>query len=179
MTLTGELFIGQGRVAAGEHFRGIEAETGRSLDPTFGAANTEHVSRACALADAASMDYAKRPLSERAAFLEAIADNIEALGDELLERAHLETGLPLARLTGERGRTVGQLRLFAAEVRDGGWLGLRVDPAMPDRQPLPRSDLRSRNVALGPVAVFGASNSRSPSRWRAETRPPRWRRVVP
>lgn len=158
MTLTGELFIGQGRVAAGEHFHGIEAETGRLLDPPFGAANAEHVSRACALADAASREYAARPLSERAAFLEAIADNIEALGDELLDRAHMETGLPLARLTGERGRTVGQLRLFAAEVRDGGWLGLRVDPAMLDRQPLPRSDLRSRNVPLGPVAVFGASN---------------------
>lgn len=158
VALTGELFIGQGRVAVGEQFQGVEAETGRPLDPPFGAAGSEHVSRACALAQAASADYATRPLSERAAFLEAIADNIEGLGDELLDRAHLETGLPLARLTGERARTVGQLRLFAAEVREGGWLGLRVDSALPDRQPLPRSDLRSFNVPLGPVAVFGASN---------------------
>ena len=75
-----------------------------------------------------------------------------------LERGHAETGLPIARLTGERGRTIGQLRLFADELRKGGWLGLRVDPAMPDRKPLPRSDLRQRKVPLGPVVVFGASN---------------------
>ena len=81
-----------------------------------------------------------------------------ALGDELLERAHAESGLPLARLTGERGRTMGQLRLFADEVRRGGWLGLRIDPALPERKPLPRSDLRQRKVPLGPVVVFGASN---------------------
>ena len=72
--------------------------------------------------------------------------------------AILETGLPLARLTGERGRTVGQLRLFADELRKGGWLGLRVDPALPDRKPAPRADLRLRKVPLGPVVVFGASN---------------------
>nr|WP_301287141.1 aldehyde dehydrogenase (NADP(+)) [Sphingobium sp. OAS761] len=145
-------------MASREQFRGIEAETGRPLEPPFSLAGAEHVSRACELAEAAARDYSMRPLSERAAFLEMIAANIEELGDELLERAHLETGLPPARLTGERGRTVGQLRLFATEVRDGGWLGLRVDPAIPDRQPLPRSDLRSRNEPLGPVAVFGASN---------------------
>ena len=94
----------------------------------------------------------------RARFLETIADRIQALGDELLERGHAETGLPIARLTGERGRTMGQLRLFADELRKGGWLGLRVDPALPDRKPLPRSDLRQRKVPLGPVVVFGASN---------------------
>ena len=88
----------------------------------------------------------------------AIADQILALGDELLERGHAESGLPLARLTGERGRTVGQLRLFADELRKGGWLGMRIDPALPDRKPLPRSDLRQRKVPLGPVVVFGASN---------------------
>src|SRR3546814_14406411 len=70
----------------------------------------------------------------------------------------LESGLPRARLEGERGRTAGQLRLFASVVREGGWLDVTIDPAMPDRAPLPRPDLRRRNVALGPVAVFGASN---------------------
>jgi NADP-dependent aldehyde dehydrogenase len=80
------------------------------------------------------------------------------LGDELLERGHAESGLPLARLTGERGRTVGQLRLFADELRKGGWLGIRIDPALPDRKPLPRADLRLRKIPLGPVVVFGASN---------------------
>jgi 2,5-dioxopentanoate dehydrogenase len=69
-----------------------------------------------------------------------------------------ESGLPRGRLEGERGRTVGQLRLFAEVVREGSWLEARIDPAMPDRKPLPRSDLRLRHVPLGPVAVFGASN---------------------
>src|SRR3546814_431282 len=69
-----------------------------------------------------------------------------------------ESGLPRARLEGERGRTVGQLRLFADVVRKGRWQQLRIDPAMPDRQPLPRPDLRLRMIPVGPVAIFGASN---------------------
>ena len=81
-----------------------------------------------------------------------------ALGDTLLNRAHAETGLPLARLTGERGRTVGQLRLFASVVRDGNFLDATIDPALPQRQPSPRADLRLAKMPLGPVAVFGASN---------------------
>ena len=90
--------------------------------------------------------------------MEAIADNIVAIGDELLARAHAETGLPMARLTGERARTVGQLRLFAKVVRDGHFLNATIDPAQPERKPLPRVDLRLAKVPLGPVAVFGASN---------------------
>ena len=87
-----------------------------------------------------------------------LAAAIEALGEELIERAMSESGLPAARLAGERARTVGQLRLFARVVRDGAWQDARIDPALPERQPLPRPDLRLRQVALGPVAVFGASN---------------------
>ena len=91
-------------------------------------------------------------------FLETIAEQILALGDGLIERAMRESGLPRARLEGERGRTVGQLRLFASVVREGSWLQARIDPALPQRTPLPRADLRQRHIALGPVAVFGASN---------------------
>ncbi|MCP1363610.1 aldehyde dehydrogenase (NADP(+)), partial [Halomonas sp. BBD45] len=91
-------------------------------------------------------------------FLETVASEIEAIGDDLIQRAVAETGLPQARIEGERGRTCGQLRLFANVVRAGEWLDVRVDPAMPDRQPMPRADLRQRHIALGPVAVFGASN---------------------
>src|SRR5690606_1273655 len=90
--------------------------------------------------------------------LETIGDRIMALGNELLGRANAESGLPLARLTGERARTVNQPRLFADELRKGGWQGVRIDPAMPDRKPLPRADLRQRKIPLGPVVVFGASN---------------------
>ena len=80
------------------------------------------------------------------------------LGDELVERAVEETGLPRGRIEGERGRTCGQLRLFASVVRSGRYLGVRIDLALPDRTPAPRPDLRLRNIPLGPVAVFGASN---------------------
>ncbi|MFN3305504.1 MAG: aldehyde dehydrogenase family protein, partial [Roseateles sp.] len=113
---------------------------------------------ACAAAQAAFQPYRALPYAERAVFLEAIAEEVEAIGDALIARAMAETGLPRARLEGERGRTCGQLRLFAQVVRDGGFLEARIDPALPDRAPLPRPSLRLRNVPLGPVAVFGASN---------------------
>ena len=128
------------------------------MQPSFSAAGNSEVERAGALAWSAFEPFRGLEPDARARFLETIADRIQALGDELLERGHAETGLPIARLTGERGRTVGQLRLFADELRKGGWLGLRVDPALPDRKPLPRADLRQRKIPLGPVVVFGASN---------------------
>ena len=77
--------------------------------------------------------FRRRSAEARAAFLEKIADEIMALGDELLQRAHVESGLPIDRLTGERGRTVGQLRLFAGVVREGSWCDARIDTALPDR----------------------------------------------
>ncbi|WP_431469084.1 aldehyde dehydrogenase (NADP(+)) [Sphingosinithalassobacter sp. LHW66-3] len=158
MELTGELFIGQTRVSTGDGFNAIDPSSGERIEPRFSAAGTDELERACALAEAAFPTYSTTAIEQRAAFLESAADNIMALGDALIERAHLETALPVARLTGERARTANQLKLFAAELRDGGWLGVRIDPAMPDRQPLPRPDLRQRKVPLGPVAVFGASN---------------------
>ncbi len=94
----------------------------------------------------------------RAAFLEKIAEEILALGDDLLQRAHLESGLPLDRLTGERGRTVGQLKLFAEVAREGSWCDARIDTALPDRKPLPKPDVRRVLIPIGPVVVFGASN---------------------
>jgi 2,5-dioxopentanoate dehydrogenase len=158
MPLSGELFIGSARVARSETFFGVNPATGDQLQPAFSSATPADVEKACELARE-SFDFYRQTSSEaRAKFLEAIADQIVALGDELLERANTESGLPLPRLTGERGRTVGQLRLFADELRKGGWQGVRIDPAMPDRKPLSRSDLRQRKIAVGPVAVFGASN---------------------
>jgi NADP-dependent aldehyde dehydrogenase len=157
MQLTGDLLIAGERVSKRERFEAQNPATGEMLTPAFSAGAPDDVDRACAAAAEAFPEFA-RDDERRARFLEAIADAIMALGDPLLERAAAESGLPLARLTGERGRTVGQLRLFAAEVRSRAWLGLRIDPALPDRQPLPRPDLRLRRIALGPVAVFGASN---------------------
>jgi alpha-ketoglutaric semialdehyde dehydrogenase len=139
-------------------FRGINPATDEALDPPFEEAGAPELERACALAAAAFDTYRETSLEARAQFLEAIAAHILALGDALIERAVAETGLPRGRIEGERGRTVGQLRLFASVVRDGAWLDARIDPAQPGRAPLARADLRLRNVPVGPVAVFGASN---------------------
>jgi NADP-dependent aldehyde dehydrogenase len=95
---------------------------------------------------------------QRGAFLDSVATEIEADKDAIVEAAVSESGLPEARISGEVGRTTGQLRLFADVVRRGDHLGVRLDPALPNREPLPRPDLRQRMVPLGPVAVFGASN---------------------
>ncbi len=159
MALTGELFIASKRVhREGAGFRAVAAATGAEIEPRFSAATAEDVDAACAAAEAAFPVYSNLPREQRAAFLEAIASEIEGLGDALIERAMAESGLPQARLAGERGRTAGQLRLFAKELRLGDYLRVRIDHALPDRQPLPRPDLRLRMLPLGPVAVFGASN---------------------
>jgi 2,5-dioxopentanoate dehydrogenase len=158
MPVSGRLFIGTAQVATAASFQAVNATTGELMQPPFNAAAETEVERACELAWAAFHSFRDLDVAARARFLETIAEQILALGDELLERGHAESGLPLARLTGERGRTMGQLRLFADELRKEGWLGIRVDPAQPDRKPAPRSDLRQRKVPLGPVVVFGASN---------------------
>jgi NADP-dependent aldehyde dehydrogenase len=144
--------------ASTQTFRAYEAASGESLEPDFPVSTTDDVAAACEAAAGAFDAYRELPAERRAAFLDAIGDEIMALGDALLERGSRETGLPIARLTGERGRTVGQLKLFAQVVRDGHWRGVRIDPALPERQPLPRPDLRLRKIPVGPVAVFGASN---------------------
>ncbi|MNB57812.1 Alpha-ketoglutaric semialdehyde dehydrogenase [compost metagenome] len=159
MTLTGHMLIGQHMIAGNRSaIRGINPATNETLEPAYAGGAAEHVEQACALAWAAFDVYRETTLNVRAEFLQCIAEEIEGLGDELIDRAHAETGLPHARLLGERGRTCQQLRMFARTVRAGEWLDVRVDSAQPQRQPLPRADLRQRQIALGPVAVFGASN---------------------
>jgi NADP-dependent aldehyde dehydrogenase len=157
--LTGQLLIGSTAAKGGAPtVRGIDPSTGQELEPVYGSASAADLERACALAAAAFDTYRATSLEARAKFLEKIADNILAIGDALIVRAMQESGLPRGRLEGERGRTMNQLKLFASVVREGSFLEARIDPAMPDRKPLPRSDLRMRNVPVGPVAVFGASN---------------------
>lgn len=116
------------------------------------------VDRACAAAEEAFWSWGYTPRATRAAFLNAIADEIEARADQITAIGCQETGLPAARLQGERGRTTGQLRLFATHILKGDYLDRRHDPALPDRQPLPRPDIRMVQRPIGPVAVFGASN---------------------
>ncbi|PRQ03903.1 aldehyde dehydrogenase (NADP(+)) [Enhygromyxa salina] len=158
MTLHGHHLIGleRRRDGAADH-RAVAAATGEALEPAYANARAEELDAALHLATQA---HAQAPLSaeRRAAFLEAIATEIEAIGDALIERAMVETGLPQARLIGERGRTVGQLRMFAELVREGSWVGARIDRALPDRKPFPRPQLGRMLVPIGPVAIFGAGN---------------------
>jgi 2,5-dioxopentanoate dehydrogenase len=158
MTINGEMIIGQ-RIVRGSAgvTRAFNPSTHAQLEPEFGLATREDVSTACTLADQAFDAYRAVPLEQRARFLETIADRIMDIGPLLIERAGAESGLPAARLEGERGRTVNQLRLFAKVVRDGRFLDATLDSALPQRTP-PRPDLRLRKIPLGPVAVFGASN---------------------
>lgn len=156
--MDGRFLIGAKSVSRPEVFRAVDPALGEAIEPGFSISTAADVAEACALAEAAFDSFREIEPEQRALFLETIAERIEALGDALIERAMAETGLPQARLTGERGRTTGQLRLFARVLREGHWAGVTVDPALPDRQPLPRPDLRMRRIPLGPVAIFGASN---------------------
>ncbi|QUN26141.1 aldehyde dehydrogenase (NADP(+)) [Cupriavidus sp. KK10] len=158
MHITGDMLIGAQAVRGTEALlQAINPTTGEALGPDFHGGGQAEVERACALAEAAFDTYRNTTPEQRAALLEAIATGIEALGDTLTERAHMESALPIARLQGERGRTAGQLRLFATVLREGRWQQATFDAALPERNP-PRPDLRMQCIAIGPVAVFGASN---------------------
>ncbi|MDX2386474.1 aldehyde dehydrogenase family protein [Sinorhizobium medicae] len=124
----------------------------------FAVGTVELVNRACDAAEEAFWSYGYSSRKERAAFLRAIADEIEARAEAITDIGSQETGLPEARLNGERGRTTGQLRLFADHIEKGDYLDRHVDAALPDRQPAPRQEIRLIQRPVGPVAVFGASN---------------------
>lgn len=141
-----------------ETFQSFSTLQGTVLPELFHIATDEEIEAAIAKAVAASDIYSKTSFQQRAVFLETIAEEILLIGDTLLERTNLETGLPLARLTGERDRTMNQLKLFAALLKEGSWADAVIDTALPDRKPLPRSDLRRLLQPVGPVVVFAASN---------------------
>ncbi|MEP3209801.1 MAG: aldehyde dehydrogenase (NADP(+)) [Maribacter sp.] len=124
----------------------------------FVEASTEEINEAVFLASDAYIAYNQKSGKEKAAFLNAIADNILALDDTLIQTYCSESGLPEGRAKGERGRTMGQLRAFAALLDEGSWVDATIDTAIPDRSPAPKPDLRKMLVPLGPVVVFGASN---------------------
>ncbi len=139
-------------------FNSTNPATDTKLDYRFYNVTTDEIDLALSKASRAFNSYRKKSGQERAAFLEAIAAEIMALGDELITCCNIETALPVARLEGERGRTVNQARLFASLLQDGSWVDARIDTALPQRQPLPRPDIRSMQLGIGPVVVFGASN---------------------
>jgi alpha-ketoglutaric semialdehyde dehydrogenase len=152
------IIAGRETPGTGKTVHGSNPATNDVLDPAYSLLDADQLTAATSAAEEAFESFRALDPETHASFLERIADNIEAIAPELTERAMAETGLPEARLNGERGRTTGQLRLFAAVVRQGDFRGVRIDPARPDRTPMPRADIRQRKVPLGPVAVFGASN---------------------
>ncbi|MDU8927039.1 aldehyde dehydrogenase (NADP(+)) [Alisedimentitalea sp. MJ-SS2] len=145
-----------GNWIAGQTTFKSEPSSGPAHD--FSVGTSDLVDQACQAAEEAFLTYGYSSREDRAAFLNAIADEIEQRGPEITEIGCQESGLPEARLEGERGRTTGQLRLFASHILKGDYLDRRHDEAMPDRQPPPRPDIKMVQRPIGPVAVFGASN---------------------
>jgi len=159
MKLHGKNVVGREASAEGRQpFQAVNPATGETLEPTYYDATPCEIDRALAKAERVSHEYRRKTPDQRATFLGQIAKEIENLGDVLIERACAETALPQARLIGERGRTVDQIRLLAELVQEGSWVDARIDRAIPDRQPLPKPDVRRMLIPIGPVVVFGASN---------------------
>ena len=159
MAITGENFIGYKRSAKGEiNFQAFSPAANSFLSEKFTYATEQEFELALSLAGKAFLSYRKLSAAGRAEFLDTIAEEIGELGDELIERASAESGLPAGRILNERERTRNQLKMFARLLRDGWWADARIDTAQPDRIPLPRSDIRRILIPVGPVAVYGASN---------------------
>ncbi|MEZ0492007.1 aldehyde dehydrogenase (NADP(+)) [Kineococcus sp. TBRC 1896] len=153
MFLAGERVRGRGRTV-----HALDPRTGKTLEPGYALGGAEDVDRAATAAAAAFRTFRRTTPEARAAFLDTIAATLQDRGEAVVARVQQETGIPEVRVRGELTRTANQLRLFAGVLRDGSATGVRIEPALPQRKPLPRPDLRQRRVPIGPVAVFGASN---------------------
>jgi alpha-ketoglutaric semialdehyde dehydrogenase len=157
--LAGRSLIGfrQGSGTGQPHYA-TDPTTGQTLEPGFVSATAEELELAVRLAAEAFPVYRRTSGRQRGTFLRKIAEKIEAITPDIVERAGKETALPQARLQSETARTCGQLRLFAQVAEEGSWVNARIDPADPNRKPLAKPDIRSMLHPLGPVVVFGASN---------------------
>ena len=159
MELKGLNFIGNELSGKSkEVFNAVNPANNQKLSPDFHEAAEEEINEAIKKAEFAFNEYRNKSGKEKAVFLEAIAHEILELGDTLIKRCCEETGLPETRISGERGRTVNQLRLFAGMLNEGSWVDARIETAEPERKPVSKPDIRSMKKALGPVGIFGASN---------------------
>lgn len=157
--IQGTNFIGNTASKEGQpYLTAFNPADGNLFPEQFYIATPSEVDAAVEKAANAFVIYSQIPATQKADFIDAIADEIMALGDELVKRACGESGLPEGRIQGERGRTCGQLKMFASLVREGSWVEATIDTAQPGRQPAPKPDLRKMQTAIGPVVVFGASN---------------------
>ncbi|HLF35969.1 MAG TPA: aldehyde dehydrogenase (NADP(+)) [Cyclobacteriaceae bacterium] len=159
MELNGQNFLGRDRSRQGEkQFQATNPSNGEKLLPFYFEATQDEIDKAVQKAAVAFPRYRKLNGETRALLLLQIGEEIMKLGEPLIARCCRETGLPDARITGERGRTVNQLGLFAGMLKEGSWVDARIDTADPGRKPAPKPDIRSMHIALGPVGIFGASN---------------------
>ncbi len=157
--LTGKNYIGNKTSAQGNKtYKTFNPELNQENETVFTEATQEEINEAVTLASKAFKKFRSISGKQKALFLNTIADEILALDELLIQTYCSETGLPEGRARGERGRTVYQLRSFADLVAEGSWVDATIDTAIPDREPLPKSDIRKMNIPLGPVVVFGASN---------------------
>ncbi len=157
--ITGKNYIGNSLSAKGSiTYKTFNPKANIENENAYTEATSEEIEEAVHLASEAFKEFRAISGTKKAAFLNTIADEILALDNELITTYMSETGLPEGRAKGERGRTVGQLRTFATLVEEGSWVEARIDPAQPDRTPMPRVDLRKMLVPIGPIVVFGASN---------------------
>lgn len=158
MSVSGEMILaGRPIQGVGVAFAATNPATGATIAPDFMTATRDDLERACAAADDAFAPFRALGPADRAQFLDRVAEELAADADAIVERAMAETGLQRLRLEGELGRTINQLGLFSRVLREGAYLDVRIDKALPDRTP-PRPDIRLSMVPIGPVAVFGASN---------------------
>ena len=153
--ITGKHLIAGEWIATKERF---QSDPASGVPQSFSIGTPELVDQAVKAAEEAFWTFGYMPRDKRAEFLRSIADEIENRADAITAVGSAETGLPEARLIGERGRTTGQLRLFADLIEQDDYLDLRHDEALAERQPVPRPDLKLVQRPIGPVAVFGASN---------------------
>lgn len=157
--MIGQNYLGTTASATGtKTFKTYNPELNQENDTVFTEATSAEIDQAVQLATQAFKEYRTISGIKKAEFLNTIADEILALDDALIKMYCSETGLPEGRAIGERGRTVGQLRAFATLVAEGSWVEASIDTAQPDRQPMPKSDIRKLLIPLGPVVIFGASN---------------------
>ena len=159
MELSGLSLIGFASGApGGAVFRAFDPARAAELEPVVHSVSGAELGRAVQVAAAAAPVWAKLNGAARNRFLRLVADKLDRHAAVLAARAAQETGLSVARCTGEIARTSGQLRLYGETAERGDWLDARIETALPDRQPLPQPDHRSMLRPLGPVVVFGSSN---------------------
>ena len=159
MNLTGEhLIAGQPSRRGEQGFSARNPATGDEIAPAYAEATSDEIDAAADAARSAAAVYRHADYDVRATFLSTVAEQLEAIGEDITSRATAETGLPEARIVMERGRTVGQLKMFERLLREGSWVRAHIDHGDPDRTPVPKPDVRRMQVPIGPVAVFGASN---------------------